>query len=434
MLVFNEGLPRSGKSYDAVKFHILPAIKAGRKIFARINGLDHEKIAAHMGLPVERVRELLVVVTSAEVKTMFVALRNLETGEWCIADELKNALFIVDECHGFYVAGREAINPAIEEFFALCGQNGMDGVLMSQWYRRVHSSVRARIERKNVFQKLTAVGLTGKYKVERWHTTSPDRFIKVNTETFSYDKTIYPLYHGYAPGADNVAVYKSGGRTVWYKIGMYAVFVLPMVGVAFFVFTRFFGPHSSLIKEPPPHAVAMASASALGPTIAVAPGAVRGAVGVPVHARHAKMSGTQAYVFDLADKGRPRLAGVITGGTGQAHGLVEWRDGSGGVSERLNFAQLRDMGVTVEVHTYGVRLVVDRDSLVVTSWPLAELPPVSSDGGQAGTSAPVALASNRGATTGDGANWPSREVGGAYVPPELAVRPVASNYNGHAGG
>ncbi|MEB2027395.1 zonular occludens toxin domain-containing protein, partial [Xanthomonas campestris pv. campestris] len=27
MLVFNEGVPRAGKSYDAVKNHILPALK-----------------------------------------------------------------------------------------------------------------------------------------------------------------------------------------------------------------------------------------------------------------------------------------------------------------------------------------------------------------------------------------------------------------------
>ncbi|RNK90483.1 hypothetical protein C9400_18860, partial [Xanthomonas vasicola pv. vasculorum] len=34
MLVFNEGVPRAGKSYDAVKHHILPAIKKGRRVFA----------------------------------------------------------------------------------------------------------------------------------------------------------------------------------------------------------------------------------------------------------------------------------------------------------------------------------------------------------------------------------------------------------------
>ncbi|RWA38908.1 hypothetical protein C5H14_11335 [Xylella fastidiosa] len=39
MLVFNEGVPRSGKSYDAVKHHILPALREGRRVYARLNGL-----------------------------------------------------------------------------------------------------------------------------------------------------------------------------------------------------------------------------------------------------------------------------------------------------------------------------------------------------------------------------------------------------------
>jgi zona occludens toxin len=120
---------------------------------------------------------------------------------WNRSALIMNALFVVDEAHEFYVASREAINPAIEQFFALCGQNGMDGVLMSQWYRRLHSSVRARIERKNVFQKLTAVGMTGKYLVTRFHTTTPDRFEKVGSDTCTYDPAIFPLYKGYADGA-----------------------------------------------------------------------------------------------------------------------------------------------------------------------------------------------------------------------------------------
>ena len=43
MLVFNEGVPRAGKSYDAVKNHILPTLKKGRRVFARLNGLHHER-------------------------------------------------------------------------------------------------------------------------------------------------------------------------------------------------------------------------------------------------------------------------------------------------------------------------------------------------------------------------------------------------------
>lgn len=90
-------------------------------------------------------------VETADVRRVFVAVRD-QSGAWRIRDELKDSLFVIDEAHEFYVASRNAIDPAVEQFFALCGQNGMDGVLMSQWYKRLHSSVRARVERKNVFR------------------------------------------------------------------------------------------------------------------------------------------------------------------------------------------------------------------------------------------------------------------------------------------
>lgn len=411
MLVFNEGLPRSGKSYDVVKNHICPAIQAGRKVFARVNGLDHDRIADYLGMNVELVRDLLVLVTTAQVKTLFLAKRDLSSQdqEWTISDELKNALFVVDECHEFYVASRESINPAIEQFFALCGQNGMDGVLLSQWYRRLHSSVRARIERKNVFQKLTAVGFEKKYNVTRYHTLSPDRFEKIATETYSYDPKVYPLYKGYADGAGNTAVYKAGGKTVWHKIGAYAVFVVPVVLGAVYLFMHFFGSNSGLAKAQdvqPVHALAV-TAGAPAPS---------NPVSNPMQPHHGKMDGGQAYVFDLADKSRPRLAGVVTMDGEPARGVIEFRQDGGLVLDRLDFAQLRELGVTVEVHGYGVKLMAGKDVRYVTSWPLDVLPAAAPAGGPVQSSA-VLGQGNSGQADAAGVAWPSGVGKQEYKPP-----------------
>lgn len=72
---------------------------------------------------------------------------------------------MIDEVHEFYVAQRNQLPEEVENFFALIGQNGGDVLIMTQWINRVHQAVRARIERKNVFQKLTAVGLKSRYRV-----------------------------------------------------------------------------------------------------------------------------------------------------------------------------------------------------------------------------------------------------------------------------
>lgn len=76
MLVFNEGVPRSGKSYDAVLTHILPALKSGRVVYARVNGLNHEKIADYLGLNIAIVRDLLRYVATPDVITTFQARKN----------------------------------------------------------------------------------------------------------------------------------------------------------------------------------------------------------------------------------------------------------------------------------------------------------------------------------------------------------------------
>jgi zona occludens toxin len=95
MLVFNEGVPRSGKSYDAVRSHILQALKKGRKVFARLNGLKHEAIAQYLQMRLADVQALLIHVPSEDVPRLH---EMVEPG----------CLVVIDECHDFYVASAKA--------------------------------------------------------------------------------------------------------------------------------------------------------------------------------------------------------------------------------------------------------------------------------------------------------------------------------------
>jgi zona occludens toxin len=418
MLVFNEGLPRSGKSYDAVKSHILPALKAGRKVYARINGLDHQKIAVVLEMDVQTVRDLLVLVNTADVNKIFIAERTTggeNEGEWGIADDLKNALFVIDECHEFYVASRESINPGIEQFFALCGQNGMDGLLLSQWYRRLHSSVRARIERKNVFQKLTAVGMDESYNVTRYHTISPDRFEKIGTETLKYDAEIFALYKGYAVGASNTAVYKAGGKTVWAKIRVYALVVVPVVVIGLYMLHHFFGADSGLAKSSAHHVSGSGQYTTGAPTLAGGSTPAASHLEAPKHP-HGKLTEGQGYIWDLSDQARPRLLAVATTEGGRVAGLIEWRPDQGAPLERLTFDQLKDLGVSVEKHAYGVRLVAGKDSIIVTAWPL-DNPPPAAPAPDDKTQSPQLAQAGQGSHDGQGVPWPSGTGKQDYTPP-----------------
>lgn len=404
MLVFNEGVPRAGKSYDAVKNHILPALKKGRRVYARLNGLVAKKIATHLGMSESDVRALLVLVDTKDVTDTFSCIQD-ETGKWCIPDAFKDALVVIDEVHEFYVNERTPLPPKVENFWALLGQNGGDAVIMTQWINRLHAAIKARIERKNTFQKLTAVGLKSRYRVTYFHTTSPGKFEKVGGQTLRYDAAIFPLYDGYAPGAENTEVYEEGGKTVWAAMAARATIfgVVGAVGIYFFI--------SYFVPDAPAEVDSTADAHASVQTAGQGSGGHFSSVS-PVNPPQAPppdplegLNDEQRYVIGLNDRGRIRLSMLVQiGDTSRA--WVQWinRD-DGQVIEELDTSQLQALGWGVTVERYGVRIATGKHSMVATAWPHTQpirdsehrLYNMSPDGAGAG---PVSAANGAGAGAG----------------------------------
>lgn len=424
MLVFNEGVPRAGKSYDAVKNHILPALKKGRRVYARLNGLRHDKIAAHLGLAESDVRAQLVLVDTKEVVSAFSCSQD-DTGKWCIPDHFKDALVVIDEVHEFYVNERKPLSPEVENFWALLGQNGGDAVIMTQWINRLHSAVKARIERKNTFQKLTAVGSKSRYRVTFFHTTSPGKYEKVGGQTLKYDPAIFPLYDGYAPGAENTEVYEEGGKTVWAAMAVRGVIFLVLGGIGLYFFAGFF-LKSKPKSEPAPRASTQDAARRSQPVAHGAGETVQGEPAAPEPERDplADLTTEQRYVADLGEKGRIRLA-LIAQVAGEDRGWVQWiSTESNEIIEQLDIRQLRALGYEVAVESYGLRLSAGSHVTVATAWPYnapirekdARLYNLSGDG--AGT-ATASEASGRGAgASAHGGN------GGTLV--SVGTRPVGT--------
>lgn len=392
MLVFNEGVPGSGKSYDAVAAHILPALNAGRRVYARLNGLNLEAIADYLAKPLSFVESHLFHVETADVVFRFRAEQDQETGKWQLPADFKNALIVIDEVHEFYVGQtRVPMDPASEQFFALHRHFGVDIVVISQFYKRVHQAVRMRVERKNSFQKLSALGKKGErmYLVTFSQTVAPDRYEKVGTATRTYDPKIFPLYAGISGGVDgdvNAQVYTGGRTSVWKSMAIRAAIILPIGIFSVWYLLDFFvgGGGTKLVKQTKPTS---AQVSTVHPTQSVADGDVY-QPDVPVTSQAAappaKAEPTQAqiaqqkraampvqvrYLFDLADKARPRLAVRFQRARGEA-GLVEFVDSSGAVLERLSVDAIKALGFAVSWHEYGLLATASDQEMVVTAWPL----------------------------------------------------------------
>lgn len=423
MLVFNEGVPRAGKSYDAVKNHILPALKKGRRVFARLNGLRHDKIATYLAMSESDVRQLLVCVDTKDVVATFSCSQD-DSGKWCIPDVFKDALVVIDEVHEFYVNERKPLPPAVENFWALLGQNGGDGIIMTQWINRLHSAVKARIERKNTFQKLTAVGSKSRYRVTFFHTTSPGKYEKVGGQTLKYDPAIFPLYDGYAPGAENTEVYEEGGKTVWAAMAMRTVIFVVLGSIGAYFFAGFF-MRSKPEKKPVAESVTQAPPARVhAPTGGVPAAAEEQGARAPEPDPFADLTTEQRYIADLAERGRIRLS-LIAQVAGEDRAWVQWiSNDTNEVIEQLDIRQLRALGYEVAVESYGLRLSAGKHVTVATAWPYnapvrekdARLYNLS--GGGAGA-VPASVASGGGAGVG-GHNLSGAAVIG------VASRPMAT--------
>lgn len=365
MIVFNEGLPRAGKSYDAVLSHLVPALAAGRHVYARLNGLDHSKIAAYLQVEVSEIVERLHLVgpdskEGVEPSERERIFNEQKAAVYALADVVKpDSLIIIDECHDFYVSGRQELPPEQERFFAMHGHAGLDIVLISQFWKRLHSAVRGRVERKNLFRKMTAVGMKNRYVVAFYAAIAPDKFEKVGSEIRKYDPRIFDLYHGFAPGAQNVEVYDSGSKNAFSgKLKYVTLFLALAVPFGIYKLWGFF--HGGIGKKP---------------ETVVQDSQRQHAVGIsPVSAKPAPPpkkrlpSGLQ-YIVDLNGQARPRLAGWIAMEGRPPTGLVEWVSEGGVVLERMTLQQLGALGFTVRREAFGIYVVGGGEAWIATQWP-----------------------------------------------------------------
>ncbi|SEL93644.1 zona occludens toxin [Roseateles sp. YR242] len=351
MIIFHEGLPRSGKSYEAVVRRIIPALKAGRAVDAYIEGLDHQKLADHAGISLERCQELLQVLTREQVEGVPEVARD-------------NALVVLDEAQNFWGTGGK-LGPAITQFVTEHGHRGIDIVLMGQSIKDVHPLWRRRVELKLCFLKLSGLGASGRYSVATWRHKGNDKYDRVSVVAGKYDTRYFGTYASHVSADTNTENYHDSRATIWgtkaFTVGLPLMLVASVVAV--WVLWRFFHPPAPA-AGPAPAALAASSPAARSQQ-SVVPGpaappssAVDDRSRSPIE-RH--LGGMKAY--------RLRLAGLARMGE-RVNGVVEWVSGDTRVMERMSLDTLRTLGVAVVVSGDTVQLAVGDWYGFATPWPI----------------------------------------------------------------
>lgn len=346
MLIFHEGLPGSGKSYEALISHIIPSIAKGRKVFARINGLNYKKIAELTDKTEEEVRGLLFEVSEEQVLDIHQHVEN-------------DSMVILDELQNFFPAGRGKLSDGITKFVTEHRHRGLDIVAMGQSIADVHNLWRRRTQRKIQFLKLDMVGMAGKYKWTAFqgalNAKGDVTFTKIKSGTRNYEAKYFGSYASHqadTENTDNLAddrlnIFKAKAFTV------YLPAFLVLVGFAIWYMVGFF-------SEPPEQSEKGQTVQQQSNDVAeLQP--VRNA---PVPKEESKRQKASSYnSFDFLTDNNVSYESKITylSLRGQIvwDMIVVWYDKTGRVIDRVTLEEIKAMGYHLKYLGYGVQIQKD---------------------------------------------------------------------------
>ncbi len=350
MIIFHEGLPGSGKSYEAAINQIIPALQKGRMVYAYIEGLNHEKFSEVAGLPLSVIQHLLRQLTKEQVKNVQVHVAN-------------DSLVVIDELQDFFPSGKTTFDAGVTEFVTQHRHRGIDIICMGQDSRDCHMLWKRRIDTLIRFVKRDAIGMPNSYT---WTTYKQQagKFVQLRSGKGTYDKKNFGLYASHSEGVGSIDAHKDD-RTNVFKSAAFTVYIpVFLIGLCFglYYLYGFMTGRSSPVKV---------SAT---PTVQVRQS-------IPVEHESALQSASQAkpsppsdtdYLEKYLTDYRPRLIALVENKLkNKMMAQIEFLDSSNKVFERLNIPQIVAFGYVVERKPYGLLLKRGDKRYPVTAFPVA---------------------------------------------------------------
>lgn len=373
MIIFHEGLPGSGKSWEAMIKHVLPAISNGREVYAWVEGLNHELIAKLLKIDLSIVQSLLHQLTPEEVPYIYK-----------LPD---NAFIVVDELQRFW--GKEhKPSPEIRAFVAEHRHRGFDILGMGQDVRDCHELWKRRVDQKVLFTNLDMAGQPARYRWMLYKATAPEKYMHVSSGVGKYDSKYFGIYKSHVSSDISTGKYVDARANIFKTYKFYGAALVVLVGFIWgpYEIHSILSPDTSTLithNESPSHNPIKPANQILVASTSRNSGSVANSVksSPPLSSDQSK-SKLVDYVSAHVQAGyRVRLVSVLTGLGRPPYVVVEFRDSSYRVQDRLTSDDLRDLGWTVTVSS--LRLVrLSRkgyDDMIATAWPLEVFGAVSDE-------------------------------------------------------
>lgn len=247
-----EGIPGSGKSYEAVTFHILPALRRGRKVITNLP-LNTDQIFAvnpdYLNLlEIRRFPQRIYGDWDADAagrgEYAFVVRGNGQSEAppedatvfgtvWDYYDtwrdaEGKGALFVIDECH--VALPKLGTDKQVIQWFKLSRHFGIDVVLLTQNFRDISSSIASLMA---VLIRLRKADILGKSGYIR-KVYGGFRGALIETQQREYKSEFFYFYKSHTQGGevkeasltDVTPFLVKFNRFKWLWLGLGSIFVI----------------------------------------------------------------------------------------------------------------------------------------------------------------------------------------------------------------
>lgn len=249
------GQPGGGKSFEAVAYHIIPAITAGRRVITNLS-LNVEVFDQYWPGAAALIEKRDVVVSDGKTIRPFSQVDHY-SDPWRDEKTGAGALYVIDECH--LALPRIGTPVAVEEWYSLHRHEGADVLLITQSYGKINPAIRDLVQVVYRCKKATAFGSSDRYirKVQ-----DGLRGEVVNTSIRSYESKYFPLYKSHT--LTNAAVQELAANDIipiwkrWpFKGALICVFIV--VGLSFYNTHRAKTVKPSSSREPVAHSESSAS-------------------------------------------------------------------------------------------------------------------------------------------------------------------------------
>lgn len=183
------GSSGSGKSYEAVVFHVIPAIEKGRQVITNLP-LNIEHFRAVYGD--EKADLIKLVLPTYENPVPFKTIADFGD-KWRM--EGKNpigSLYVIDECHKPFAMG--SVDKQVDEWFAEHRHELADVLLITQSYGKIWKNIRDNVQLVYRVRKNIALGSPNSYVRK---VVDGVRGETVNTTIRVYDSKYFAFYNSH---------------------------------------------------------------------------------------------------------------------------------------------------------------------------------------------------------------------------------------------